>query len=226
VDAETGIIYINSNEMAWTGALAPNTGENSPRAIYMSQCSICHGETMTGSPPAMPSLIGVGERVTPAQMATTIKNGKGRMPGFPNLTEDQSYAVISFLLSGESKELASSAPPPASMPYRFTGYHKFLDPEGYPAVAPPWGTLSAINLNTGEYIWKIPLGEYPELASKGQKTRARKITAVRSLPQAVSCSSVQPTSTKNSTPSINPPASCFGKRPSPSPAMPLPPLTK
>jgi len=169
VDAETGIIYINSNEMAWTGALAPNTGENSPRAIYMSQCSICHGETMTGSPPAMPSLIGVGERLTPAQMATTIKNGKGRMPGFPNLTEDQSYAVISFLLSGESKELASSAPPPASMPYRFTGYHKFLDPEGYPAVAPPWGTLNAINLNTGEYIWKIPLGEYPELASKGQK---------------------------------------------------------
>jgi len=169
VDAETGIFYINSNEMAWTGALAPNTGENSPRAIYMSQCSICHGETMTGSPPAMPSLIGVGERLTPAQMATTIKNGKGRMPGFPNLTEDQSYAVISFLLSGESKELASSAPPPASMPYRFTGYHKFLDPEGYPAVAPPWGTLNAINLNTGEYVWKIPLGEYPELALKGQK---------------------------------------------------------
>jgi quinoprotein glucose dehydrogenase len=55
------------------------------------------------------------------------------------------------------------------MPYRFTGYHKFLDPEGYPGVAPPWGTLNAINLNTGEYVWKIPLGEYPELASKGLK---------------------------------------------------------
>jgi quinoprotein glucose dehydrogenase len=169
VDAETGVIYINSNEMAWTGALAPNTGENSPRAIYMSQCSICHGEMMTGSPPAMPSLIGVGERLTPAQIATAIKNGKGRMPGFPNLTEDQISAVVSFLLSGESKELASSAPPPASMTYRFTGYHKFLDPEGFPAVAPPWGTLNAINLNTGEYVWKIPLGEYPELAAKGQK---------------------------------------------------------
>ena len=36
------------------------------------------------------------------------------------------------------------------MPYRFTGYQKFLDPDGYPAVAPPWGTLSAIDLNTGE----------------------------------------------------------------------------
>jgi quinoprotein glucose dehydrogenase len=169
VDLQTAIIYINSNDVAWTGALTPNTGENSARAIYMSQCSVCHGEKMAGSPPAMPSLIGVGERLAPAQIAMTIKSGKGRMPGFPNLTEDQMFALIGFLTSGESKELASSATPPAAMKYRFTGYHKFLDPEGYPAVAPPWGTLNAINLNSGEYVWKIPLGEYPELAAKGQK---------------------------------------------------------
>jgi quinoprotein glucose dehydrogenase len=169
VDAEAGIIYINSNEMAWTGALAPNTGENSPRAVYMSQCSVCHGEKMAGSPPAMPSLVGVSGRLTFAQIATTIKNGGGRMPGFPNLTEDQLFALIDFVLSGENKELSSSAPPLVSIRFRFTGYHKFLDPEGYPAIAPPWGTLNAINLNTGEYVWKIPLGEYPELAAEGQK---------------------------------------------------------
>jgi quinoprotein glucose dehydrogenase len=51
--------------------------------------------------------------------------------------------------------------------YRFTGYKKFLDPDGYPATAPPWGTLSAINLNTGDFAWQIPLGEYPELVAKG-----------------------------------------------------------
>jgi quinoprotein glucose dehydrogenase len=168
VDAETGIIYINSNEMAWTGALAPNTGENGPRGIYMSQCSVCHGEDMAGSPPAMPSLVGI-DRLSPMRIATTVKNGKGRMPSFPNLAEDQLFALIDFLISGENKELASSAPAPAAMKFRFTGYHKFLDPEGYPAIAPPWGTLNAINLNTGEYVWKIPLGEYPELASKGLK---------------------------------------------------------
>ena len=55
------------------------------------------------------------------------------------------------------------------MKYRFTGYNRFLDPDGYPATAPPWGTLNAINLNTGEYAWKIPLGEYPELVAKGMK---------------------------------------------------------
>ena len=124
---------------------------------------------MTGSPPAMPSLIEMGERLTPGQIATTIKNGKGRMPGFPNLMDDQVSALISFLMSGESKELASSTAATASMKFRFTGYHKFLDPGGYPAVAPPWGTLNAINLSSGEYVWKIPLGEYPELAAKGQK---------------------------------------------------------
>ncbi len=169
VDMETAIIYVNSNDAAWTGALAPNTGENSPRAIYMSQCSICHGEKMTGSPPAMPSLVAVGERLSPMQIGMTIKNGKGRMPGFPNLSEDHLFALIEYLMSGESKELTSSTPLPAAMKFRFTGYQKFLDPEGYPAVAPPWGTLNAINLNTGEYVWKIPLGEYPDLAAKGLK---------------------------------------------------------
>src|SRR5215467_8645950 len=53
--------------------------------------------------------------------------------------------------------------------YNSTGYNKFLTKEGYPAVAPPWGTLNAINLNTGEYEWKVPLGEYPELAAQGMK---------------------------------------------------------
>jgi len=122
---------------------------------------------LAGSPPAIPSLVGIGDRLPPQQMVTTIKSGKGRMPGFPNLTDDQMFALVDFLMGAESKELASSGPPPPAMKYRFTGYKKFLDPDGYPAISPPWGTLNAINLNTGEYIWKIPLGVYPELSAKG-----------------------------------------------------------
>ena len=167
VDPATGIIYINANEMAWTGALAENTGENSPKGIYLSQCGVCHGEKMAGSPPAIPTLIGVADRIPWKQIAMTIKNGKGRMPGFPNLTDDQMSALVDYLTSGESKEVKSSGRPLVAMKFRFTGYKKFLDPEGYPAVTPPWGTLNAIDLNTGEYVWKIPLGAYPELAAKG-----------------------------------------------------------
>jgi quinoprotein glucose dehydrogenase len=78
-------------------------------------------------------------------------------------------ALVQFVMSGEDKEMESTAASPIDLKYRFTGYHKFVDPDGYPAIAPPWGTLNAINLNTGDYAWKIPLGEYPELAEQGMK---------------------------------------------------------
>jgi len=76
---------------------------------------------------------------------------------------------MEFLLKGEDKELSSGETTTQAARYRFTGYTKFLDPDGYPAVQPPWGTLNAINLNTGESLWKLPLGEYPELSSTGLK---------------------------------------------------------
>jgi len=135
----------------------------------LNQCGVCHGENLQGSPPELPSLVGVGDRMSGPDIFTTIRNGKGRMPGFPSISEDQLFALVTFLTNGESKELSSNGPPPPSSKYRFTGYRRFLDPEGYPAVAPPWGTLNAINLNTGDYAWKIPLGEYPELSAKGLK---------------------------------------------------------
>jgi quinoprotein glucose dehydrogenase len=183
-DPETGILYVNANDLAWTGALAENTPsentENAPKALYTSQCAVCHGENMAGSPPAMPSLIGIMDRKSAAEINATIRNGKGRMPGFSNLSEDRISDLLSYLTNPGDKQNGASendrkeleTPPEAqaaAMKYHFTGYRKFLDPDGYPAVAPPWGTLSAINLNTGEYVWKIPLGEYPELAAQGQK---------------------------------------------------------
>jgi quinoprotein glucose dehydrogenase len=171
-DPETGILYVNANDLPWTGALAENTEENSPKALYMNQCAVCHGEKMAGSTPAIPSLVGIGQRMSAAEIALRIKNGKGRMPGFSNFSDDQISALVSFVTNergSEKKEVPSTGPPMPAMKYHFTGYHRFYDPDGYPVVATPWGTLSAINLNTGEYVWKIPLGEYPELAAKGMK---------------------------------------------------------
>jgi quinoprotein glucose dehydrogenase len=169
VDPETDIIYVNSNEMAWTASLFEDKGERGAKAIYFTQCAVCHGEDMHGAPPDIPALAGIGDHRSPADIATTIRSGKGRMPGFPNLQEDQLNGLVEYLLTGENRELANSGPPLPAMKYRLTGYRRFLDPDGYPAITPPWGTLNAIDLNTGEYKWKINLGEYPELAAKGTK---------------------------------------------------------
>ena len=120
-------------------------------------------------PPNFPSLVDVGKRLTPSQIADILHQGKGRMPSFPSLDQDQLSALIDFLTSGENREVQSSQVSPLPDRFRVGKTQRFVDQDGYPAVAPPWGTLNAIDLNTGEYVWKIPLGEYPELAAKGQK---------------------------------------------------------
>ncbi|MES2473405.1 MAG: PQQ-binding-like beta-propeller repeat protein [Pseudomonadota bacterium] len=167
-DPKRAIIYVNANDIAWTGGLseAPVT-KGLGAATYQSSCASCHGVDRRGSPPAFPSLIGLGQRMHEGQIAEILRTGRGRMPAFPAIQGDTLKALQTYLITGEdnadAKEVAGDAP----SKYRFTGYRKFLDPEGYPAVAPPWGTLNAIDLNTGAYLWKIPLGEYPELAARG-----------------------------------------------------------
>jgi quinoprotein glucose dehydrogenase len=181
-DPKTGVMYINANEMVWTGGLTANTmRRGGGKGLYLNQCAVCHGDNRAGSPPAFPDLRSVGERLSDAQIADTIHGGKGRMPPFPGIRDEQLARLIEYVKTGvdaagdpavhsdklkmESKAEAGGMP----QPYRFTGYRKFLDPEGYPAVAPPWGTLNAIDMNTGKYLWKIPFGEYPALAKLGMK---------------------------------------------------------
>ncbi len=169
-DPETGLLYVNANEMAWYARLMKNAASPlSGRGIYQQQCTICHRDDMAGSPPLFPSLKGVGQRSSRSSIVNVIQKGRGRMPSFPSLSPDELRALIDYLIKGTNKELASGDSAASPSPYRFSGYTRFLDPDGYPAVAPPWGTLSAINLNTGEYAWKTPLGEYPELAAQGMK---------------------------------------------------------
>jgi quinoprotein glucose dehydrogenase len=163
-DPARGILYLNANDVAWTGGLAENNPASGTGArLYQDNCSGCHGIDRKGSPPAFPSL--VDSLLTPQQMADVIQAGRGRMPSF-HLQGDTLAALLAYVRSGEDKEIAPAVAEEDRPAYRFTGYRKFLDPDGYPAVKPPWGTLNAIDLNSGAYLWRIPLGAYPELADK------------------------------------------------------------
>ena len=169
-DPETGLLYVNANEMAWSSHLAKNETVKSARQLYLRNCANCHGDTMAGSPPQFPRLLNMDPRWNMNAILQRVRQGAGRMPSFPNLSDDDVKAVATYVLTGESKPLQADEAAAISQDYRFTGYRKFLDPDGYPGITPPWGTLTAINLNSGDFAWQIPLGEYPELAAKGMKT--------------------------------------------------------
>ncbi len=136
---------------------------------YAAHCAICHGDHREGITPSFPALVGIGSRMPRAQVLQFIHQGKGRMPGFPKLQGEELAALLRYMGVPEHIPQPQSAGEDGELAYRFTGYRKFLDEDGYPAISPPWGTLNAIDLNSGRYLWKIPFGEYPELAAKGLK---------------------------------------------------------
>jgi len=111
-------------------------------------------------------LVGVGDRLKGQQIAATIKDGKGRMPGYPSLSDDRVLALVQYLVSGESPELRGGEPHPDAMKYRFTGYNKFLDRKDIRCCA-SLGDAECDQPQHRRICWKIPLGEYPELAAKG-----------------------------------------------------------
>jgi quinoprotein glucose dehydrogenase len=171
-DPATGILYVNSNEMAWVLRIVPRGGgrETNAKALYMRDCSGCHRSDLKGTPPEFPSLVEIAKKRTPAQIRDVISKGAGRMAGYSHLGETAIDGIVRFLSTGENPRVrTSSAGAKPLLKYNSDGYNKFLDPDGYPAVSPPWGTLNAIDLHTGKYVWKIPFGEFPELAAQGRR---------------------------------------------------------
>lgn len=186
-DPTTGVLYVNANEMAniLTMIEVEDEVQNSEqtnliagKSLYRTNCKGCHGEDRKGGEgnPALgdnPSLVGLEIRFNENQFKNLIATGRNKMPAFSQLTEAEKTALASFILDLESKQknkfvsARKGKNPYFKLPYMATGYNKFLTKEGYPALAPPWGTLSAINLNTGEVEWKNTLGDYPELKAKG-----------------------------------------------------------
>jgi len=182
-DPSTGIIYINASEMPWILTMVdlkdkatPNeTNLQAGQRLYTTTCMSCHGTQRQGGG-NYPALIGVNKKYTKDQFDQLVSSGRRMMPAFNQLAESEKKALASFVLDLAAIQSEKFIAPPKTedewfkMPYSSTGYNKFLTKEGYPAVSPPWGTLNAIDLSTGQFVWKDTLGDYPELKLKGIHT--------------------------------------------------------
>ena len=167
-----GTLYVPAKEVPCYSSLVPQ--KKSPHQatitsaqLYATHCSSCHGPDRKGSHDgSYPSLVGVSQRLPTASIKQILQNGRGMMPSFSHLSPAEHKALLDFL-EDKSSTIESTSKQDSEIPYQNTGYNRWYDNDGYPVGTPPWGTLTAIDLNTGEHRWQIPLGEYPELTAKG-----------------------------------------------------------
>lgn len=184
-DAATGFLYVNANQIPWILTMVKVSEEENLKEtiaahgqkVYTNNCMSCHGANREGNA-SYPSLQQIDRKYSASQILEIVNDGRRMMPSFKQISDNDKKALLAYILDlkkegkmaftdSGNKEVISKTEKSPFVPYTMTGYNKFRTPEGYPANKPPWGTLTAINLNTGETIWQNPLGEYPDLKKKG-----------------------------------------------------------
>jgi quinoprotein glucose dehydrogenase len=187
MDSE-GTLFQNTNNGLWKLQMEPSAGqikgmETMPEGqnLYIMNCSSCHGKDRKGNGAEIPGLLQTVNRLKENEINQIIREGRRRMPSFTQFTTEERNAIVQYVLKDQKtkdnrglstvKQMNTGNKMKSDFPY-LPPFHakvwtKVYDQQGYPGIKPPWGTLNAIDLNTGEYKWRVPLGEFPELSKKG-----------------------------------------------------------
>jgi quinoprotein glucose dehydrogenase len=170
-DPTTQTMFINANQIPWLIEMTPNASfGNVGQSIYTNYCGNCHGLDRKGNPPSAPSLLGLKEKYTPAALEKLLKEGRGAMPAFSHISTEERGVLVDFLLGkaeeGEEKEIKTEDSNLYPR-YYMKGYKRLLTKEGLHGSNPPWGLLTAIDMNTGKKKWQVTLGEIDSLSAQG-----------------------------------------------------------
>jgi quinoprotein glucose dehydrogenase len=173
IDPDTSRLYVTANHVGWIiSAFRDDDPPDDPQApktrgrqVYEQSCMPCHGPTRLGIS-TCPPLRGLRLRLDDVAVRQQVREGKNAMPSHPDMTEADLQALLDYLMVRDGSAKPGTAKPERPT-YSVSGYPKFYDPEGYPANKPPWGTLNCLDLNTGRMVWRVPLGEYPQLVAQG-----------------------------------------------------------
>jgi quinoprotein glucose dehydrogenase len=177
VDEETNIMYINSNEMPWIHTMVDLVPEgdqllaSAGKLLYMQHCAICHKPDMKGDGIQYPNIRERREKYTRQDLKVYISKGRGVMPAFDFLSDEEKEQLVTYVLEPEtsSKQISKVdiSEELQEVPYSHTGYNRWVDKRGNPVIKPPWGQLIALDLNSADYLWKVPLGELDYLTERG-----------------------------------------------------------
>lgn len=182
VDVPSGRLYVSSNRIpSKVTVFSVAESERDPRyppsageTVYQQACAACHGATRAGAG-MVPPLVAVNRRLDEAGILTILKTGRGAMPPAAALNDQQKHDVTDFLLRRNQPPSRARAAASGTN-YMYDGFNFLVDNEGYPGIKPPWGLLNCYDLNTGKILWRVPLGEYPELTQQGvPKTGAQNL---------------------------------------------------
>ena len=171
-DPTTQMLYVNSNQIPWMITMSVNANfENVGQAVYTNYCGTCHGLDRKGIPPSIPGLMDLFQRYTPDSLRVLLQKGRGAMPAFGHISSEEKMVLIDYLLGKinqtEDKKELKSEKSNLYPRYYMKGYQKLMTKDGIYGSNPPWGLLTALDMNTGKKKWQVTLGEIDSLSAKG-----------------------------------------------------------
>ena len=171
-DPTSQILYVNANQIPWMIGMTPNSDfENVGKSVYTNYCGNCHGLERKGNPSAIPSLLGVKDKYSYDSLDLLLRKGRGAMPAFDHISTENRKVLLEYLLDkapdeGDKQEMESLSSNLFPR-YYMDGYKKLVTKDGLYGSNPPWGLLTAIDMNTGMKKWQVPLGEIDSLSAQG-----------------------------------------------------------